>query len=561
MSDSTSVLDEVRQRLNTAQGELDSLIEDRETAIAEFEKIEEPTDEQNREFDEAGLDFRAKSEVLRKDISAFEGRVSDLEGVEKRRQEASTVTVSDRAQIREPHVYRQDNANEISYYKDLLVTSPLSRDLAPRGAAERMERHAKQGEERMEAAATRERREAEVGVEEAEREFRQSMGIRGSLEESPFEQRVNPSRETGKGGEFVPPLWLVEDDFIPQLRAGRTIPGLCRNMPVPPGTDTIKLPKVKVGTEVAPQLMDNAGVASRDIETTYVEAAVKTLAGQEDVAIQLIEQSPGQVFDRVVQEDLVADYNLQVARNVSYGQGTNYTTLNAGTIKGLFPVANWAAGHRKSTKTLAEAPAAPLVGLNANWSFIAKERFDTNDVYHVINPAFGAYLSSLQDGKESKEGRFLLEASSIPSFNAGAITPPVNPAEGYYGMTPLGVPIYISANIPPILPQATSTEAAASILAAADKESEKLITSGTEAFSYGLTFKGNDVWFFESELRTRVLPEVLSGTLQIRFQVYAYVSLLVRYSPSVQFCGGTPWKVGTSFAAAPSEPTLAGYAF
>ena len=34
---------------------------------------------------------------------------------------------------------------------------------------------------------------------------------------------------------------------------------------------------------------------------------VKTIAGQEDVPIQLIEQSPGQILDRVLMTDLIAD--------------------------------------------------------------------------------------------------------------------------------------------------------------------------------------------------------------------------------------------------------------
>src|SRR6202020_554995 len=309
--------------------------------------------------------------------------------------------------------------------------------------------------------------------------------------------------------------------------------------------------------EVAPQLADNAGVASRDIESETIEAPFKTLAGQEDVAIQLIEQSPGQVFDRVVQEDLLADYHLKVDQNVSYGQGLNYTTLNAGTIRGLFPGTGWGAGHREST--VAVSPQVLIGAMGANWSHIAKERFSTANVHHVLNPAFGAYLGSATDGT-SESGRLLVNATDIPNFNTSGLTPPENPAEGYFMRTTLGPDVYISANIPPVLPQAQSATPA-SILAASNKAATAVIESGAEAFSYLLSAKFDDVWFFESDLRVRVLPEVLSGTLQIRFQVYAYIGLLVRYGPSLQFAGGTPFKVGTSFSAAPTEPKLAGYAF
>ena len=568
-----TVLDTLKARRAEISTEWDKLIDERETARAAFdermESDEKPSDEDRDAEKAADEEFRGASLEMERQFNELDERIKLLEGKAQRRQLAAENTI-DAEVVSEPMVYRRDNAHETSYFKDLCATDRTIRGSVSRdwsAAEERLHRHGKMMEETVAAREEKAQRDAESKVDSAEREFRRSMGINDALTESPFEkrqfeQRVNPSRGPGAGGEFVPPLWLVEDDFIPALRAGRVIAPLCRNMPVPPGTDTIKLPKIKLGTEVAPQIADNAGVASRDIESEYVEAAVKTLAGQEDVAIQLIEQSPGQVFDRVVQEDLLADYNLKVEQNVSFGKGENYTTLNAGTIRGLFPGTEWGAGVRKSTTALTEGPLVLMSGLNANWSHIAKERFDTSDVHHVINPAFGAYLASAGDGSEGKTGRMFSEATSFSNFNAGVLTPPVNPAQGYFGNTPLGPNIYISANIPPILPQAeTAKGEQAKMLFAANEEAKALLSGGSATgFSYGLTAKFDDVWFFESDLRARVLPEVVSGTLQIRFQVYAYVALLVRYGPSLQFCGGKPFEVG-AMNAAPAKPALGGYAF
>ena len=558
MSDNTLV-DTLRERRATLDAEWSALVDEREAAIADYEARTDLTDEDKTTADEAAAAFTARSVELESEINALDERISMQARKDERAKTAAAAKTPQVEVVAEPSQYRA--GGEYSYYKDLLVTNDTTRAHAPRGAAERIQRHANEMNTILPKREEERRKAAESGIDESEREFRSSFpGLHGSLEESPFESRANPSRETGKGGEFVPPLWLVEDDFIPALRAGRVIAPKLRNLPVPPGTDTIKLPKIKLGTEVAPQLMDNAGVASRDIETEYVEAAVKTLAGQEDVAIQLIEQSPGQVFDRVVQEDLLADYHLKVEQNVSFGKGENYTTLNAGTIKGLFPGTEWGAGKRTSTS--GTSANVLLSGLNANWSHIAKERFNTDNVHHFINPAFGAYLSSVFDGTSGELGRPLFEATSFPSFNTAGLTPPVNPAQGYFGKTPLGPDMYISANIPPVLPQATTEKGEQKkILFAANKEPNSLVTSGSEVYSYGATVKTDDVWFFESDLRTRVLPEVLSGTLQIRFQVYAYVSLLVRYGPSLQFCGGKAWKVAAGFSEAPVEPALGGYAF
>jgi HK97 family phage major capsid protein len=565
-----TLLEDLIQRRETLGAEWDTLIDDAEKRRSEFEDrskaedvAERPTDADRDAYNLAEDEFRSASEDLESKLKVLNERIAQQEEKAQRRavaEKESRVHVTD---VKEPLTYREDNSHEVSYYRDLICTDTgwKGRIMGDwKDAEERLRRHGREMEDRLPQREMERARAAEEGIDSAEREFRSSFpGLGGTLEASPFEKRANPSRETGHGGEFVPPLWLVEDDFIPALRAGRVIAPLCRNLPVPPGTDTIKLPKIKVGTEVAPQLADNAGVASRDVESTYVEAAVKTLAGQEDVAIQLIEQSPGQVFDRVVQEDLLADYNLKFDQNVSFGQGTSYTQLNAGTIKGLFPQANWAAGVRNSTS--ATAPAVILGGLAANWAHIAKERFNVQNVHHVINPAFSGFLAASLDGTSGEIGRPMINATDFPNYNLAAEMEPETPYEGFFAKTPLGPVIYHSANIPPILPQASSTEAAASILYATDKEAKTLKTSGSEVYSYGLTAKFDDVWVFESDLRTRVLPEVVSGTLQIRFQVYAYVSLLVRYSPSVQFCGGKAWKVAAAFTEAPVEPTLGGYAF
>jgi hypothetical protein len=569
-----TVLDGLKDQRAKISADWDTLIEDRETARQEFEarlndedETKHPTDEERDAYNQAEEEFRTNSKSFEDEYGQFNERILTLEGKAERRKvaEEHSVTVE---KVTEPQVYRADNAHDISYFRDLIGTERSLRGrYQPEGgwgaAEERLRKHGKMMEEVVEVREAKAKRDAEIQIEQAEGEFRSDMGIRQrGFEASPFEKRAlenraNPSRQPGAGGEFVPPLWLVENDFIPALRASRVISNLCRNMPVPPGTDVVKLPKIKLGAEVAPQLADNAGVASRDIETETVEAPIKTLAGQEDVAIQLIEQSPGQVFDRVVQEDLLADYHLKVDQNVSYGQGLNFTSLNAGTIRGLFPGTGWGAGHRESTKAI--SPQVLIGAMGANWSHIAKERFSTEGVHHVINPAFGAFLASATDGA-TETGRLVINAESIPNFNTSGLTPPVNPAEGYFMKTTLGPDVYISPNVPPVLPQAQSGTPA-SILAASNKAATEVISAGTEAFSYLLSAKFDDVWFFESDLRVRVLPEVLSGTLQIRFQVYAYIGLLVRYGPSLQFAGGTPFKVGTSFGAAPTEPALAGYAY
>ena len=86
--------------------------------------------------------------------------------------------------------------------------------------------------------------------------------------------------------EFVPPLWLVSQ-YVPYMRAGRVFANRCQNLPLPPGIDVINLPKITVGSQAAIQTANAAAVQSVDIQTSTVAASVRTIAGQEDISMQL----------------------------------------------------------------------------------------------------------------------------------------------------------------------------------------------------------------------------------------------------------------------------------
>jgi hypothetical protein len=154
----------------------------------------------------------------------------------------------------------------------------------------------------------REARRDELSREQNHREMRVA-GYKRRDSETMFEKRVNPNRTDGQGGFFVPPLWLV-DEYIDLPRFGRTTANLCRTMGLPSGTDSINLPKVATGTATGVQTADAGAVTSTDLTDTSVSAPVRTIAGQQDIAIQLLDQSPVS-FDEVVFADLIADYNLQ----------------------------------------------------------------------------------------------------------------------------------------------------------------------------------------------------------------------------------------------------------
>jgi hypothetical protein len=108
----------------------------------------------------------------------------------------------------------------------------------------------------------------------------------------------------------VPPAWLM-GQWIELARAGRPTANLFNTQPLPPGTDSINIPRVLTGTATAIQPNDNDPVQEVDLTDSSLSIPVRTIAGQQDIAIQLLDQSPIN-FDELVFRDLIADYATKV---------------------------------------------------------------------------------------------------------------------------------------------------------------------------------------------------------------------------------------------------------
>jgi HK97 family phage major capsid protein len=144
----------------------------------------------------------------------------------------------------------------------------------------------------------------------------------------------------GAGGDFVPPLWMV-NQYVELARTARPTADRVRNETLPTGTDQINVPKILTGTAVAEQATQNTAVQNTDATTGAVAANVATLAGQQVIAVQLIEQSPINM-DTILLQDLAFDYaakvDLFVLNNNAAGKkgllqetGTNAITYTTGS--------------------------------------------------------------------------------------------------------------------------------------------------------------------------------------------------------------------------------------
>lgn len=440
-------------------------------------------------------DEQGRFDAIEQEIREIDARVAELDEQLVRDEQAAAVAqrhnLKPSVEVRsEPLTYAKEARH--SYFLDL-ARAELNRgdgDGGPAAARERLQRHGREIESDLPRRMAARDAAAERGVRGLE-------GVSDRAAESAFERRTNPNRTDGQGGYFVPPLWMV-DEYIDLPRFGRTIANSVRNLTLPSGTDSINLPKVATGTATGVQTADAAAVTSQDLTDTSVNAPVRTIAGQQDVALQLLDQSPV-AFDDVVFADLIADYNQKLDLQVINGSGS------AGQATGILNVSGInAVTYTDATPTLPElwpsfAQAASQIEKNRKMPALAT----------FMTPSLWYWIASQLDSAN----RPLVQIEGGTGFNVlGLQTGAVS--EGPAGRI-MALPVLTDGNIP-------------SNLGAGTNET-RIITART-----------SDMYLWEGSMRTRVLQEVLSGTLQVRFQVWNYFAFMGNRRPeSISAISGT----------------------
>lgn len=438
---------------------------------------------------------RGSFDNLEKEIRDIDGRVTELDEQATRDAAAAEVAKRYRPSVEvtsEPRAY--DRGNGHSYFLDLARTEMNRGD----------------GDGGVEAARERIRRHsAELAVDllrrEQAREAKAERELRGIDKASSFEKRVNPNRVDGQGGYFVPPLWLV-DEFIDLPRFGRTFANSVRNLTLPSGTDSINVPKILTGTLTGVQTADAGAVTSQDLTDTFVSAPVRTIFGQQDIAMQLLDQSPVS-FDEIVFADLIADYNMRLDTQCISGSGA------AGQLKGVLNVS----GINAITYTDA-SPTVPEM-----------------------------YVPWLQAMSKVATGRKLPATAAF-----------ITPARWYWAMSALD-----SSNRPLVLPESTGTFNPLALQTGGDSEgyvgriaSLPTLTDGNIPSNLGagtnedraIILRTSDLYLWEGSMRSRVLQEVLSGTMQVRLQVWNYAAFMPDRRPeSIAVVSGTGLIAPTGF--------------
>jgi HK97 family phage major capsid protein len=482
-------------------------------------------------------DREAKAAELRKgDAGPADGRASGV-----------TVTA-------EPQVYGEYSGH--SYFLDL-CRATLNRGDGDGGLAKARERQQRHQEELRVDLPEREARRAKDADRQLERrlsgagleggsrmERRMARRERRTLERfyamgvPMYEKRII-SRTDGQGGYEVPPLWLV-DEYIPYLRAGRTFADLWHNFPLPTGTDSINIPRLTLGTATGTQPGDGAPVGGRDITDNFVQARVMTVAGQQDAAMQLLDQSPLN-YDEIIFGDLAADYNMQFSAqlmlgsgfpqlNGLYQNGVLYGNASLGTAgpttSGWYTIANGVTG----------TPSLQWVGTGSLYtaagqlkSRIGRSRFLPATSW-VANSAVWEALSTSVDGNN----RPLIVPDQNGPFNAVAVDQGET-VEGLAGRL-LSLPLYVDPNIPLTFGGTSAVQPYIGSISnghTAPVDGSGGTSTNVNSFTPLIAARWDDLFVWEGDMRTRVLSEVLSGSLAVRFQLYAYnASMPNRYQDS-----------------------------
>ena len=307
------------------------------------------------------------------------------------------------------------------------------------------------------------------------------------------ERALNTTDTTGGG--FVPPVYL-QDEWIGLPRARRPFADLLNPVDLPPQTDTIIIPKVSTGVAVAVQT-DGGAVQSTDLADTTVTAAVQTVAGQQDVSQQLVDLSaPG--IDVVIWDDITRAYDSKIDSLCLNGTVTN--------AKGVLQVTGTnSRAYTDTTPTVAELYPKIAGGI----ADVHTNVFESPTAI-VMHPLRWAWILSSLD----TAGRPLVVPVGQPGFNAAGLQSRVA-AENVVG-TLQGIPVVLDSQIP-VLNGAGTNEDVIIIL------------------------RDDEVKFWESPSpRLRVFGEVLSNTLQVRFQLYNYYALMAgRLPKAITLVSGT----------------------
>jgi HK97 family phage major capsid protein len=315
---------------------------------------------------------------------------------------------------------------------------------------------------------------------------RERLGLHGK---QVMVERRDVSTASPGTASFIPPLYMGQD-WIDTAIAGRPFADLIPKMPLPPQGKTMDFPRVKVTPLSDVQAAEANAVTEVDFDGETYSVPKVTIAGQNDVSIQALEFTDPSI-DTVIMRELVKTYNRTLDLQLIYGTGLNGQHTGISAVVGI------------NTEAMSSGNGAGLLGhIYAAQSQIATNAPGYEGSHVLLHPRRAAWLASHRDasGNLFQQGQLFLAAGGQDGGFVGNIA---------------GLSVVRDPNIATNLGGSTNQDDV--YVLAMD---ELVLAEGTQ--------------------RTRVLQEVLSGTLQVRIQLYAYSA----------FAGGRRPKIITKISGA-----------
>lgn len=372
--------------------------------------------------------------------------------------------MSDVEVVKEEQTYRPDVAR--SMFKDM-----VDAERGDYGAAERLRRHASETSDWLE----------------------KRDGAAWQVKPNDVEYRVNPNRTPGQGGNFAPPLWIIEQ-FATAPRAKRVLADELPTFPLPRGVQTVNLPRLTTGEAV-----NTEADLSPDDEQDAVDAAVTsnvvTISGEGDVSLQLLDQSPaGAHLDWAFFKDLSEAYDADLEAQLLNGSNA------AGQLQGLL---NIVPSTNQVTYTSGSPSATGMfTDIGQVIAHIGNNRKCPPEIW-LMNTARMAWLGSSEDSQQRP--LMITDKDDSGDFDL------------------LGFAVKLDDAIPTNLGTGLNQDVI-------------------------IAYRPSDGLLFESAPHARVHLDVLSGTLQARIQLHRYVAaLLGRYPTAVATLQGSGMAVQSGF--------------
>ena len=479
--------------LDAAKSKRTSLQSDLELILAE------PTTESRSLND----DESAKFEATAAEIAKLDNQIEMLSAEEARKATAAAaaIEVEVEAPAASPVIVRSEPMtytahSSASYLRDMVALQVPQAGFNAEEARERMARHG---------------REIEV-------EARTNSDLAKRLDSVKREARTATNTYDTTGGDMVPPLYLI-DSWVPAFRPGRVVANRITQLDLPGGTDTVKVPKITSGTTAYAQgsasANSNASLSSTDLTTATASAPVNTYYGQLEASLQLLEQSPASVgMDQIIFQDLQAAYDQKLDAAILYGTGTS------GEHQGVI---TYAATAAVSAGSLTFTGASTVTGFTQSGGVFPSIVKAVNAIETSrYAPATGIWVhprraNSFGVAADTQNRPLFVKTGNGP-WNAYGTAVNDSIAQGIAGEL-YGLPVVKDSGMPSTYTSTTSA---------------LVTTTGTSVTSQDVicVLRESDLFLWEGPMRLRALPEVSSGTLGVRFQLFGYSAFMPDRAPS-----------------------------